>query len=87
MAQRYRQRTEADGSRENQPTMDGARGALLPIAAGFRLKPLNLDAVAVSGRGEVGERASRRSRMGPSLQDEVACPDCPMTKNQPEGWL
>jgi hypothetical protein len=65
MAQRYRQRTEADGSRENQPTMDGARGALLPIATGSRLKPLNLDAVAVSGRGEVGASASRSSRMGP----------------------
>ena len=25
------------GSRENQPTVDGARGALLPIAAAFRL--------------------------------------------------
>ncbi len=28
----------SDGSRENQPTMDGARGALLPIAAGSRLR-------------------------------------------------
>ncbi len=62
--------------------MDGARGALLPIVTGFRLKPLNLDAVAVSGHGEVGESASR-----PSLQDEVACPDYPTTKNQPEGRL
>ena len=26
------------GSRENQPTMDGARGALVPLAAGFRLR-------------------------------------------------
>ena len=26
------------GSRENHPTMDGARGALLPLAAGFRLR-------------------------------------------------
>jgi hypothetical protein len=28
----------SDGSRENEPTMDGARGALLPIAAGSRLR-------------------------------------------------
>src|SRR5258707_14468825 len=27
-----------DGSWENQPTMDGAGGALLPLAAGFRLR-------------------------------------------------
>jgi hypothetical protein len=27
-----------DGSRENHPTMDGSRGALLPIVAGFRLR-------------------------------------------------
>ncbi len=28
----------SSGSRANQPTMDGARGALLPIAAAFRLR-------------------------------------------------
>jgi len=28
----------SDGSRENEPTMDRTRGALLPIAAGFRLR-------------------------------------------------
>jgi transposase InsO family protein len=38
VAQRYRQRTEADGSRKNEPTMDGTRGAFLPIAAAFRLR-------------------------------------------------
>jgi hypothetical protein len=38
VAQRYRQRTEADGCRENEPKMDGARGARLPTAAGFRLR-------------------------------------------------
>jgi hypothetical protein len=38
VAQRYRQRTEADGNRQNEPTMDGARGALLPLTAGFRLR-------------------------------------------------
>ena len=27
-----------DGSRQNHPTLDGARGALLPIAKGFRLR-------------------------------------------------
>jgi hypothetical protein len=37
VAQRYRQRTKADGSRQNTSTMDGARSALLPIATGFRL--------------------------------------------------
>ena len=38
MMQRYRQRTEADGSRENKSTLDGARGALLPLATGSRLR-------------------------------------------------
>jgi hypothetical protein len=31
-AQRYRQRTEADGSRTNRSTMDNRRGALLPAS-------------------------------------------------------
>jgi hypothetical protein len=38
VTQRYRHRTEADGGGKNQPTLDGARGALLPIAAAFRLR-------------------------------------------------
>jgi transposase-like protein/IS1 family transposase len=38
LAQRYRHRTPFDGSRENQSTMDGARGALLSLATDFRLR-------------------------------------------------
>ena len=53
----------SSGSRENQPTMDRARGALLPIAAGFRLRVTQARWVAVSGRGKVVKSASRRSRM------------------------
>jgi hypothetical protein len=35
---RYRQQTEADGSWENEPKVDGRRGARLPATAGTRLK-------------------------------------------------
>jgi hypothetical protein len=44
-----------------------ARGALLPIAAGFRLRATQAHVVEVSCREEVGEGASRRTRMEPRL--------------------
>ncbi len=43
--------------------MDGARGTLLPIAAGFRLRGTQAHVVGVSFREEVGEGASRRTRV------------------------
>ena len=72
----------SDGSRQNQPTMDGARGALLPIAAAFRLRATQAryDGSAMSWRSRC--KCQQKQSDGASLQDEVACPDCPMT-NKP----
>jgi hypothetical protein len=53
------------GSRQNHPTMDGARGARLPFVAGFRLRATEARWGAVSCHGEMGEGASRSSQMGP----------------------
>jgi hypothetical protein len=55
----------SSGSRQNHPRMDGARGAHLPLAKGFRLRGTKPDVDAVSCHGEMGEGASRRTRMEP----------------------
>ncbi len=44
-AQRYRQRTEADGSGENQSSLDHAGSALLSFAASAMLQTLSVNAV------------------------------------------
>ena len=67
-----------DGSRQNQPTMDGARGARLPIAKGFRLR-----GIAARWRCRILSReaaacASSRTRVKASLWEELAFPDCPL---------
>jgi len=54
------------GSRQNPSEMDGAFGALIPVATGFRLEAFKPDMVAVACRGESGEGASRSTRMDPS---------------------
>ena len=60
--------------------MDGARGALLPIAAAFRLRASEArcggSVMSWGGR----RRDKQKQSDGASLQDEVARPDCPMTK-------
>ncbi len=43
VAQRYRQRTEADGSGENQPTLDSTRSALFSFAAGAMLHNVSVN--------------------------------------------
>jgi hypothetical protein len=43
MAQRYRQRTEADGSRENESTVDCAGSAVLSLAAGAMLQTVSVN--------------------------------------------
>jgi hypothetical protein len=53
------------GSRQNHPRLDGARGALLPIAKGFRLRGIEARWGAVSCRGEMGEGTRRRARKEP----------------------
>jgi hypothetical protein len=54
-----------DGSRQNSSTMDGARGALVPLAKGFRLRGSQARWGAVSCRGKVGEGTRRGARMEP----------------------
>ncbi len=64
--------------------MDGARGALSPIAKGFRLRGIEARWDAVSCRGEMGEGTPQKSSDGVSLWEEKACLDCLITKNRPE---
>jgi hypothetical protein len=54
-----------DGSWENTSTMDGAFGALVPNAAGFRLNGIGVRWGTVSCRGETGEDTRRRVRREP----------------------
>jgi hypothetical protein len=69
-----------DGSRQNTSTMDGARGALLPLAAGFRLR-----ATTARGGCRVISRVDwymcqQKHSDGASLREKKACLDCPMMK-------
>ena len=53
LAQRYRQRTPAMAAGRTTPTMDGQGGALLPLAAGFRLRATKPDvSAALMSRGD-----------------------------------
>ena len=51
------------GRRENDPTMDGARSALVPLAPAFRLRGSQARWWAVSRRGVTGEDTHRRAHM------------------------
>ncbi len=77
----------SSGSRQNQPTMDGARGALLPIAAGFRLRASQArwgcSIIPCRGRGTCEQKSSDEA----FFQDTVAYLDCTMMKNDPEMGL
>ena len=75
------------GSGKNHSTMDSARGAVLPLATGFRLR-------ASESRGDCSAMSwgdwymcQQKMSEGASLREEKACPDCPMTKNRPEMGL
>jgi hypothetical protein len=45
--------------------MDGARGALVPLAAAFRLRGAKASDGCIVMSGEMGEGSSKRSRMEP----------------------
>ena len=60
--------------------MDSAGCALLPLAAGLRLRGIEARWGAVSYRGEMGEGTSRRARVESHSREEKACLDCPLTK-------
>ena len=70
----------SSGSRENEPTMDRARGALLPIAADSRLRVTQARCGGSVRSWEGCSRCQQKKSDIASLQDEVACPACPMTK-------
>src|SRR5215469_15793094 len=53
------------GSGTNEPTMDRARGALVPLAKGLRLRGSQVRWGAESYGGEVGVGTHRRARMEP----------------------
>jgi hypothetical protein len=69
-----------DGSRQNQPTLDSARGAHLPIAASFRLRATTARCSCSVMSWSGWAMCQQKKSDGASLQDEMACPDCPMTK-------
>ena len=72
-----------DGCGKNQPTLDGARGALLPFTAAFRLRDLE-------ARWELDHVVGRWVKVlaecleGASRWEELAPLDCPITTNRPE---
>ena len=59
MAQRYHQRTEADGSGEKQPSMDRAGSTVLSLAAGTILNQLKREDAPRNGSGRLGEDESK----------------------------
>ena len=63
LAQRYRQRTPAMAAGRTNRRWS-ARGALSPLAKGFRLRGIEARWGAVSVNGEIGEGASSSTRMG-----------------------
>jgi hypothetical protein len=71
VAQRYRQRTEADGCRENQPTMDRSRSAELSSAAGAIPKHLSMNDETLCEMA-VYSLLKMKTGRGGDRQDEVA---------------
>jgi hypothetical protein len=75
------------GSGKNEPTMDSQGGALLPVAASFRLRGSQArygrNSVPWGGRGTCEQKASD----GAFFQEKKACLDCTLMKKGPEGIL
>jgi hypothetical protein len=72
------------GSWQNPSTMDGARGALLAVAKGFRLRGKEVrGGCNVLLRGD-GWRSSQKHSDGAWLWEEVVCLVCPMMKSSPK---
>jgi hypothetical protein len=65
LAQRYRQRTEALAAGRTTRRWMARKVLSCPLPPTSALEPLKLDVGAVSYRGEMGEGASRRTRMEP----------------------
>jgi hypothetical protein len=80
VAQRYRQRTEALAAGRTNRRWTAPRGALLPIAAGFRLRASEARCGVIVMSWEGRRKYKQKKSDGASCQDEVACPGCPMTK-------
>jgi hypothetical protein len=73
--------SSGDGSRENYPTMDGARSALFPLATGLRLRGIQARGGCRVMSPGVWNMYQQKHSIGASLQDQGACLDCPQTKN------
>ena len=77
----------SSGSGKNHPTMDGARGALLPLAADFRLRASQArwgcSLIPCRGRGTCEQKLSDEA----FFQNTVASLDSTMMKNDPEMGL
>src|SRR5262249_5289953 len=69
-----------DGCGENPSPLDGARGALVSLAASLRLRGSQARGGAVSCRAEMDEGTSRRARVESHSREEKASLDCPLTK-------
>src|SRR5712691_2755080 len=72
----------SDGCRQDQSTMDGRRGALVPLAAGFRLRATQARCRSMSWGGRC--QCQQKNSDGASPREEVASLACPMTNLQPE---
>jgi len=70
-----------DGSRENYPTMDGARSALLPLATRFPLRGCEArGGYSVMSWG-VWSMYQQKNSIGAALQNQGSCLGCPLTEN------
>jgi hypothetical protein len=72
----------SSGCRQDQSTMDGMRGALVPLAAGFRLRATQARCRSMSWGGRC--QCQQKNSDGASPREEVASLACPMTNLQPE---
>ena len=75
------------GSGQSQPTMDCTRGALTPFAAGFRLRASESRGSCIAMSKGDWYICQQKQSVGASFREEKVCPDCPLTKNQPERGL
>ena len=76
-----------DGSRQNPSTLDRARGALSPLAKGFRLRGIEAREGWLYHIVERWLKVSAQRSEGASRWEEKAYLDCPITKNPPEVGL
>jgi hypothetical protein len=67
-------------SRKNPSTLDGSRGALLSLAKGFHLRTTHARCRCSVMPWSGWARCKQKQSDGVSLEGEMACLDCPLTK-------